>query len=419
MHHPWKFATVVTVALALTACADSARNPITEPNGLSLAKGTVTPLSPPLQALHDAIAAKTTALYFCGTSRLAANTAKDVEKLLTYAEFGWWTAEDGAEDGAAAHENVAYIAAKMIANNESNLAAGKVCNDQALVDELAFLINLFANQGEFSDGDIVATSCPSATDCEETGNGWKFDIPAGSFGTDVIVVVKPNNGSPPSGFTPASNSNSFHFDVFPPGDANSPWTRYICWEGDNPGVDDNSPPSEWVVMVREAGGGELDYLPPADVVEWDGATCISSTTSSNLFLKGAHKLLAGLPFFPKDLHAYSPPRTFGGTSTAASPHWLTVVEPVDPPPEFTLQDLYALTEEYYGDANPNKTAALGKLQDAIDCTENTELTEAQITECVNTALQQYINNVRAQTGKQGVTVEEGEELMGLALSLMQ
>lgn len=419
MRRTMKFATLFAVALAFTACSDSVQQQITAPDGLRMThlSGSV---SPALDAVYHDAEELLNVVYACANTKQQDNKNKDLEKVAKYAAAGWWTATDNPND-LTGSLNVAYMVDQIIANTDGLIAkkTGGIpaaCPNAyangdlaALTTELYFLLNVFKNQGEYTQGDVSATFCPSGTECEETGNGWKFNIPAGTFGTGVVIVVKPNNGQAPQNFTPAPNSASFHFDVFPAdAQAANGWTRYICWEGTN---DANEPDEDWIVMVREAGNGVLDYLPTV-WEPWAGATCTSSTTSLNIFLKGAHKLLAGLPFFPKDLQAYSPPRTFGGSSTASSPHWLTIVEPV---PGYTLAQLRSLTDQYYGTNSQNKNAALTKLDAAAACASDD-------VECWNSALAEYMGVVKAQTqppGNKVLTAAQGAELQGIALALMK
>ncbi|HEX6250566.1 MAG TPA: hypothetical protein VFZ56_03940 [Gemmatimonadaceae bacterium] len=347
--------------------------------------------------------AKNTELY-C-SAKLLDNANKDGSKLRTYAEWGWWTEADGLADGAASHENVAYIAAKMIANNEANLAAGKVCGgaDAALVEELSFLINLFANQtgGEFTDNDITAFVCPTGG-CTETGPGWKVNIPNGAFNNPVIVMVQPNGGAFPG--PERQVGNSWKFDVLPVATANFPWTRYICWEGDVAGADEGDVDPTYIVVVRENADETLDYLPTI-VEDWGFGTCTQYQAQASL-LNSAYKLLAGLPLFPKALDAYSPPRTFGGTSTAASPHWLAVVPP-SVPEDPDLAALCAKTTNY---SPSTANAACRHLDRAEECAEGD-------TACYNGAIDSFINVVSAQSGKGDLTTAEADDLIDDAEAL--
>jgi hypothetical protein len=403
MHYPIRFATIVAVALAFTACTDSAQRALTEPGGVRFSSH-LAALSPAQETLLAEIRELQQALYACDTSprkRQLDNKAKDITEMEEYAQRGWWDDLDNAD------KNVAKKAAQLIADTKALISNGTLpatCSTYGnaagraeLADNFYALIELFASEGEsLSDPDATVVLCPAADGCEEPG---KVSAPPGTFGQDVAILFRKNDGNFPD---PSFNAvgQSWHVDLFPAdAQVNNAWTRCIEWEGFNPGVNDLNPGLERVRMVREDESGELDFLPTEANACPDPDLVVSM---SNPLVRGAYKLFAGFPFLPKELHAYSPPRTFGGTSTASSPHWLVVLDPED-----DFDSLCLLTYEYSPSTANAGCTHLSKAKAYAEAGDN---------DGVNAKLDDYINVVEAQRG-QSLTDAQATELIGIANSL--
>jgi hypothetical protein len=382
-----------------------------------------------MEALYQDIVTKLNVIYASGCvvdakgktdTKQNDNKNNDLDKMKQYAIAGQWTIDQFG------NESVEYMANKIIANTQGLIDAGRILAScfggaaelQALADEVYFLLNVFKNQGDYStpDGQLTAVACEddqseNAPPCEATGKGWKIFVPGGAFGQNVIIIIKPNDGNAPEGLDPVGKS--WHFDVIPNIEAKSPgWTRSICWEGTNPGEDDLIPNPSWVVLVREGTDG-LDYL-ETDYEGWGAPTCdeVPEELASSLLIKSAKRFFAGLPFFPTKLDAYSPPRTFGGTTEPASPHWLTVLEPVPPETEWTFDLLCEETRRVLPEAPNTADAACTHLENAETKFENGDIAGG------NRSLDQYIQVIGAQVGK-SITLEQANYLAGIAESLKQ
>jgi hypothetical protein len=417
MHRPLKFATLIAVALALTACADSVPRGITEPDGLRLSSHLVE-LSDAQQALLAEIREVQETLYACDKSprkRQLDNKKKDINEMEEYAKAGFWDIEDNSG------KNVPTKANQIINDTKGLVQNGTIplnCPENAtdgyggksrtdLANYFYLLLELFASKGESLAGEFSGVvACPE-TGCEELTDEWGVNVPDGTFGETVVILVQENKGAFPDldNFNPVGNS--FHFDVFPAtAVAKEPgWTRCIVWEGFSP--ENELPDVGSVKMVRQDGeSGAIVELHTEARADNKCGDQLEDLAMRNRLLRGAYKLLAGFPFLPKELHAYSPPRTFGGTSTTSSPHWLTVAG-------CDLACLRDLTVEYYGDYPQNTNAALGHLDAAALC-------DAEDVECWNSSLDSYINVVSAQTGTEPGKVlspAQGEHLITIALAL--
>jgi hypothetical protein len=401
MRRTLKFATLVAVALAFTACTDSVQGPITAPDGAKLAY-TGTELEGTQLALFNEFRPIYDALYECtGDAKLIGNKDKDLDrKVKRYAEEGWYTSADNPDP-----ENVTWVAEnKVIPDTDRLIEVGKIPADcggdaQALADEAALLLRAFAGQGEYDGGDEGAVfSCPAGANCDEqtTGpNGVGFTAVAGTFGNDdVFIVFRPYK-------TPPANAvgNAWLVDLHGfTGEEPGPWTRWFCWNG-FVGDTDVSPDPDFIAMVRDPEDGDPEYLP----TEWEDGRCEEADPEPlNLVLRGAYKLFAGLPFLPSTADAYNPPRTFGGTGTAASPHWLEDVSPTDD----AFGELCLAT---YAISPPTANAGCGFLKKASECTDAF---------CTNSNLDQYIHVVETAV-PQKISTDDAATLVATAESLKQ